>query len=230
MDGLQKTIPGAAFYDAVATEYNSHMTDNDRKARAIISKAFVAQVKSGNVLDFGGGTGLDLPWLAANKHYHVFFLETSAGMRAVAKQNMQSTGNIRFMEDYIDFNDWTAANLPFPEKMDGILANFAVLNSIQNLDAFFENISMICNHGCRLFLTVLDSRLPAVFKRYPLKTSLKYITQKKLAITNNYNDVKHTTYIHALSALKAASKNQFNYISYSPVPFSNFALLILSKN
>jgi len=227
MDEPQKVIPGAAFYDAVASDYNSHMTENDRRAREIIRNQFTAIVSPGNVMDFGGGTGLDLPWLTANNNYRVFFLETSANMRAVAKQ--QHGNDVNFIENTIDFNDWSPMHLPVKEKMDGILANFAVLNSIQNMDSFFEKMALICNSGCKLFLTVLDSRLPIIIKKYPFKTWLTYVMQRRLAITNRYNNITHTTYIHSLSVLKAASAGQFNFISYKPIAFSNFVLLILSK-
>ena len=49
-----------SFYDAVAKDYDSHMTDNDKKARERVGQLFRQYVSKGNVLDFGGGTGLDL--------------------------------------------------------------------------------------------------------------------------------------------------------------------------
>ncbi len=232
MQGPQKILPADAFYDAVAMEYNSHMTENDRKAREIISIEFGKYVKSGNILDFGGGTGLDLPWLINKSNYQLFFLETSYGMREVAKANMLEgprANEIFFVENNVDFNKWNLNTLPFTQKIDGILANFAVLNSIPNLEDFFEKIALICNKNCHLVLTVLDSRLSVIFRKYPLKNSIKYFLQKKLVLVNNYNNVSHKTYIHSLKELKSSSKAYFNYISFTPVRFSNFALLVLSR-
>lgn len=232
MKGPDKINPADTFYDAVAKDYNSHMTDNDRKAREIIHSEFGKLVKKGNVLDFGGGTGLDLPWLTSNSNYRVFFLEPSVEMREVARKTMfqaHNASSLLIANDHLDFNIWQPGSLPFPEKMDGVLANFAVLNSIGNLETLFDKIALICNKDCHLFFTVINGDLAAVIKKYPLTSVARYLFHKKLAITNNHQGVNHVTHIHSLRSLQSASAKHFNFIGYKPVRFSNFSLLILSK-
>jgi len=232
VEAPESTMPATVFYDVVAKDYNQHMTVNDRKAREIISARFTSIVNSGNVLDFGGGTGLDMPWLVNNGHYRVFFLETSFGMREIARKSllqMEHSKAVFFVDDRLDFNEWGINNLPFGEKMDGVLANFAVLNSIPNLEVFFEKMALVCNKNCHLFLTVLRTGFPGILKKYPLKSAARLLLQGQLVVTNKYDGVEHATYIHSIGALRSASARQFNYVSQGGVPFSDFVLLHLSK-
>ena len=55
--------------------------DADKIVRAKVANKFCDIVKDGGVLDFGGGTGLDIQWLT-NKNFAVFFCEPSAGHEA----------------------------------------------------------------------------------------------------------------------------------------------------
>ena len=72
------------YYNAIANEYNDMVdTDADRIVREKVANKFCSIVKASVVLDFGGGTGLDLEWLASNNHT-IFFCEPSAGMRGKA--------------------------------------------------------------------------------------------------------------------------------------------------
>ena len=53
------------YYDAIANDYNDMLDKNpDRIVREKVTTKFCSIVKASAVLDFGGGTGLDLDWLA----------------------------------------------------------------------------------------------------------------------------------------------------------------------
>src|ERR1700730_15731430 len=128
---LRKKLSAIAFYNIIAGHYNGQLTDSDKHIRTVISTKFKKLVKGINILDFGGGTGLDFYWLA--KNYTVFFLEPSINMRNNAQNNSDANDNIIFLENNNDFNKWNDNNLPFTEKMDGVLMNFAVLNCIKEI-------------------------------------------------------------------------------------------------
>ena len=80
-------IPTTSYYDIIAKDYNSHMTISDNNIRNYTIKSFKDNIPNGNILDFGGGTGLDLPFLVPDK-YKVQFLEPSLNMRAIAKNSL----------------------------------------------------------------------------------------------------------------------------------------------
>jgi ubiquinone/menaquinone biosynthesis C-methylase UbiE len=225
-----KILSSDNFYDSVAPEYNSHMTDADASIRQIVSDAFKKNVRKGNVLDFGGGTGLDMRWLTNQKEYKVFFLEPSENMRLLAKKlSEQLPGKPYFIEHNIDFHAWAASHLPVPEKMDGILANFAVLNCIKDIELLFEKLALISNEGCYVMATVIDSRPKALIKQYKLPIVLRSIFNMKGVVYSNYHNTGHKTYLHTIAHYKKASEKYFNFDSYTPLGFSNMALLILSK-
>ena len=131
-------LQSASFYDVVAGNYNNHMTEMDNKIRERVRNEFKNKVaRDSLVLDFGGGTGLDLPWLI--DRYHILFLEPSVNMRSVAKKIPNANNKITYIEQQTDFNNWDNTNLPFNEKVNGILMNFAVLNCIKNIGILLIN-------------------------------------------------------------------------------------------
>jgi hypothetical protein len=228
MAKARKIITCNSFYDIIADDYNSQLTESDNKVRKVVSLTFKRYVKQGNVLDFGGGTGLDLSWLLEDG-YSVFFLEPSVNMRSVAKKNLFKTATPAFIEDNTDFSKWSPAHLPFNEKVEGVLANFAVLNCIKNIDEFFRQVALLCDHNCFLIATVIDSKKEEIHDSNPIGSTLRNFFNKEEVIYNNYNGVGHKTFVYTLKQLKAASAECFNFISYTPVEASVFAVLILSK-
>lgn len=217
------------FYDVIADEYNGYMTTADNAIREIVKEHFKDKVQAGNVLDFGGGTGLDLRWLTESG-YTVFQLEPSEKMREEAKALSISFSNKpHFIEDNIDFHSWNNDVLPTEAKMDGIVANFAVLNCIRDIDVLLERLSLISNSGCYLFATVIDSTPKALIKHYGMPVVLRSLLNMKAIVYSNYKNTGHRTYLHTLSHYKKASNKYYNFISYTPLGYSNMSLLILSK-
>jgi ubiquinone/menaquinone biosynthesis C-methylase UbiE len=222
-----KTETTSSFYDAVAKDYNSHMTASDEKARKKISQLFMKVVKKGCVLDFGGGTGLDVQWLLENQ-YSVLFLEPSQSMREIAIQNISSGPNLHFV-DNVNFNSWSSGYLPFGEKVVGVLANFAVLNCINNIEVFFEKINLICEENSVVVITILNSTPTALVRNYSLGAALRVFLKGTHGIKQKYNDVYHQTYLHSIPALKKAAHQNFEFIDLSIIEFSNFVTLIFRK-
>jgi ubiquinone/menaquinone biosynthesis C-methylase UbiE len=221
-------ISSNAFYDFVAKDYNGQMTKSDNETRDLVMKIFSNAVPNGNVLDFGGGTGLDLPWLV-NK-YVVYLLEPSAEMRSVAKASIKNKiNNPKIVEEITDFHEWSDHYLPFHEKMNGILANFAVLNCIKDIDSLFEKLQLVCEQNGKVIATVLDTSLIKMIKLYSFKVAIKIILKIPLRTKNNYKGMKQDVFLHTKFQYKSAAKKYFNIVSYSAIKSSHFAVLILSK-
>jgi SAM-dependent methyltransferase len=211
------------FYDSIAREYDHFMTEDDRGVRDIVYRAIEDICPSGTAVDFGGGTGLDLPYLS--KGHKVFFIEPSVEMRAVAKQRSNSLNDIHFIDNNLQFENWNGERLPFPEKADLILMNFAVLNCISNLPLLFQQLALICHPGPFIIATILNPSPWHLLKTRPAALLKYYFTRMKGY--NNYKGISHTAYIYKRSAVRKASSPTFEVISLQPVLNSPFSLLIL---
>lgn len=228
MAELKNVLPVVSFYDLHAADYNSRMSASDNKVRATARQHFSSYVEAGRVLDFGGGTGLDLLWLS--EHYkQVFFLEPSMNMRVQAYKTAEGCDNIMFVKDNIDFNKWDQDNMPFGEQVNGIMANFAVFNCIRNIDKLFEKLSLVCTSNGYIVATVLNTNLKSLLKNYSLKIALKSMLNQSIEIANNQKGAAHITYLHTKKQYKSAAEKHFKFIDCRPVADSNFAVIIFRK-
>jgi len=73
-------------------------------------------VKPGWIMDFGGGTGLDIKWLTENG-YKIFFCEPSAEMRQQAinyNNNILHSADIYFLQEPVaNFKTWNKSSSVF---------------------------------------------------------------------------------------------------------------------
>lgn len=218
----------ASFYDAIAGQYDAFLTDHDAKARKVIAQVFMETVPRGIVLDFGGGTGLDLPWL--QEHYStVLFLEPSSRMREEARKKITSLEHLHFVDQGTDFTEWSGQNVPFPEKVDGVLANFAVLNCIDDMSTFFEKIALVTSKQCHVVAAVLDPGVRHILKRNSVLSALRILVTDTLTIHHQRDGVLHKTFVHTLRKLKNAASPFFDMLSSTAVPSSDFVLVIFAR-
>jgi len=208
-------ISGA--YDAILDKDNSNQT-----VRGRVADRFRKAVPKGAVLDFGGGTGRDLEWLTAHG-YHVSFCEPSAGMRgqAISQQKGSSRNTVRFMSGKeTDFTLWQKYP-PFPYRVDGILANFAVINCIPDIDLLFDNLARTLNPGGHLIALVL---------RPTWKQQLwSGISRRPVVMKVRYNDYIQRVYVHSRGALLRAAARHFDLSCFESVDGSVFSLLDLTR-
>ena len=99
-DKFRINAQNISYYNEIADFYDHIMEkkDSNKIVRGKVAEKFCDIVKEGNVLDFGGGTGLDLDWLTS-KGYSVFFCEPSSGMREKAvnhNNNLLNHPNVLF--------------------------------------------------------------------------------------------------------------------------------------
>jgi SAM-dependent methyltransferase len=217
-----------SFYNSIAHAYENQLTDLDQMAREEIARLFNRYVHKGIILDFGGGTGLDLPWLLISQH-RIIFAEPSFAMRAAAKKKFGQNSRIVFLEEELDFTRWSEEHLPFVEKVDSVLANFAVLNCIENMDCLFEKIALIGKKYCHLIITIIDPRFMPIMRNYSILSALRLIYFGKLIILNNNNGIYHETHLHTIAAIKKASHTFFEFESVQAIEFSNFVTICLRK-
>ncbi len=216
-----------SFYDSVAPEYNRHLSDGDNRAREMIADIFVKYVESGCVLDFGGGTGLDIPWLSGK--YDLYFLEPSVNMRTVASLQAD-THKVTFLpDDYTDYLKWQPDSLPLSAKVDGVLANFAVLNCIEFLGPLFEKISLLMLNGAYLFATIIDPRPVNILRHHGLVQAIQTAINGKSVVYNRHRDKLHPTFLHSRKSILSASDEYFDLRDQVPLPATTFSLFIFRR-
>lgn len=217
-----------SFYDSIADQYENQLTDLDGEARIEIAGIFTNLVRDAVVLDFGGGTGLDLTWELKTQR-EIIFIEPSLGMRNIARQKFEQDRQIRFVDKGLNVMEWSDGQLPVAEKVDGVLANFAVLNCIDDISFFFEKIKLVCQENARLVVTIIDPRLPAMVKNYSLLSAFRLSLRGKLTILNKSNEVYHETFLHSIGAIRRAAKRHFKIQSIHEIRSANFVAVCLQK-
>jgi ubiquinone/menaquinone biosynthesis C-methylase UbiE len=211
------------YYDHIADKYNDIQinTSLHMKIREQVADLFKSIVKGGSVLDFGGGTGMDLPWLC-EAGYQVFFYEPSQEMKknainAIEKYNLNQHVNI------ID----SVTDGKLKNNIGSVLANFAVLNSIQNISSTFEYFSKILEPKGTIFILVIDTRLNKLLlsKKYFIKTLFKIIFNKSLTTSISHNSIRHCVYLHFIKDYRNASEKWFEIKKITPLGGYGFLLI-----
>lgn len=219
------------YYNAIANEYNNMVdTEADRIVREKVANKFCSIVKSPVVLDFGGGTGLDLEWLSRN-YNTVFFCEPSAGMRrqAIDSHKDPQYKNVIFLDGAAtDFRQWHLQP-PFPVKVDAVLSNFAVLNCIPDIELLFLNLSRIVKQDGNVIALVLSKNFKKTLLSR-LRHMLKFFTNREAtAIHLQYKENRQTVYIYSIKEIAKASRKYFDFFSYEALHPSGFTLLHLKR-
>jgi SAM-dependent methyltransferase len=198
--------------------------------RKIVADKFYENVGSGNVLDFGGGTGLDMEWLT-KKYYHIFFVEPSVFMRQKAmalKQKDFSKKNIDFLnDDETDFCNWHNAS-PFTEKIDAVLSNFAVINCIPDIQSLFKNIAAVQKQGGHLIALILDDDAETK-KLSIIKIIKRFILHKVIDMQVKYNGHQQTVFLYSQKEIDKASGPYFNFMSTESLAEYGFNLIHLTR-
>ena len=220
------------YYDKIADSYD-HILDQESLndiVRKKVENKFMSYVKPGLVLDFGGGTGRDLKWLTEN-HYKIFFCEPSEGMKGKAihyNQNVLHKNNIVFLEKAkTDFTTWNQ-ELPFTDKVDAILSNFAVINCIPQIELLFKNLSLVIRPGGMLIALILDDRAKGLTSR--LRNAIRsFIIKTPRTIDIKYKEHQQTVYVYSTKQMKRSSKLYFDFINRESLPGFGFILVHLVR-
>lgn len=219
------------YYNAIAHEYNDMLGNkSDRIVREKVANKFCSIVKEAAVLDFGGGTGLDLEWLI-NNNDTIFFCEPSIGMREQAICNHKNLlhDKIIFLDDSAaDFRQWHL-QLPFAIKVDAALLNFAVLNCIPDIELLFQSLALVIKPGGNIIALVLTENLKKKLTGNFRSILKSFIHRKPASINTFYKKNQQTVYIYSIKKITKASKKYFNFCSGEVIPTSGFMLIHLKR-
>jgi SAM-dependent methyltransferase len=213
-------IQNISYYDHIAGSYNHMLDERDSNAivRQKVAERFIQWIRGGVVLDFGGGTGLDLAWLT--DHYKVIFCEPSTGMRGEAIRSAENK-SIQFLSgEEANFRHWNQVT-PFHIPVDAILANFAVLNCIPDICLFFEQMAPVLKPGGALIAVLLKTGI-----RHSIRTSLGLWTER---LKINYNEHQHIAFVHSVASIRKAARSQFTLSHTESLEGSDFILLKLLR-
>lgn len=228
---MNNIITSQSFYNAISGDYDAILDNisSNQQVRERVAQHFTKNVKGKNIMDFGGGTGADLPWLLEGG-FRVFFCEPSEGMQQKAKEWVKNNAKDSLVtfsnEQDVDFSRWTPNRLPVPEPMDGALANFAVLNCIFDIDRLFKSLSLVIKPEGLLLITVIDTRLPQLLFKYPMKVLLRVLLGKKIEVVNDYKGLSHNVYLHSLNEMKQAWTPHF--ILDDMISLGGYGFLLIS--
>jgi SAM-dependent methyltransferase len=209
------------YYNTISADYDRILRDDTETnlARKKVADKLISLVNEGTVLDFGGGTGEDLQWLIEH-NFTVLFCEPSIGMRKIAKGKF-SNENIIFIEDpNTDFTIWNQS-LPFQQKANALLANFAVLNCILDIDLFFKNVALITTPNAEILLLVLDYNL--------IKRIQMGISKKPCKVKVEYESKEQLVYLHTLNSIKKATNDLYEFKSFERMKEKGFLLIHLTR-
>ena len=223
-----------SYYDEIAENYDAILNNDgaNKIIREIVAEKFSSLVrKGGYVLDFGGGTGGDLEWLI-RQHYQVIFCEPSPAMRKIAVNRVKKQFHesiISFFDDNkSDFRNWNTI-FPFDLKMDAVIANFAVINCIPDLQFLFGKLALAIKPGGIILALLLDNRL-LVRLRSNMKGTIKSLfTGQPITIHVDYNGKCQIVFIHTTGKIRNAAKNQFEFIRIEKLHQFGFCLIHLRR-
>jgi SAM-dependent methyltransferase len=223
-----------AYYNEVAGIYNS-ILDSDRAneiVRRKVKEKFLSLVKSGTVLDFGGGTGLDLEWLAA-ANYKIYFCEPSVAMRNQAIKSSSDNhheSKVEFLqESKTDFTKWSSAP-PFATKVDGILCNFGVVNYIPDIRALFHSLARVTSPGGHLMCVMLELDLRKRFKWHRRNAIQSLLFGQPFKMYIPYKEHKQAVVVHTADEVKKASSRYFTFVQSESLDARDFTLIHLIRN
>lgn len=213
MKALETVNKNIDFYNEIANNYDAILDDesSNEHIRNKVKEKFMSLVKTGWVLDFGGGTGRDLDWLIDN-NYRVIFCEPSEGMRQKAinqHQNDIPDNRLIFLDDKrVDFTTWQS-HPPFSIKTDAIISDFAVINCIGDIELLFKNLSGVIKPGGHFLALMLQHgyKKSRIWKLRQFFRSL--VSSNPLVLNVNYNNYRQTVYMYTPNVIQKASSPYF---------------------
>jgi len=222
-----------SYYNEIALDYDAILDkDNTNKnVRSKVIEYFTANVKPGIVLDFGGGTGKDTEWMI-KKGYSIIFCEPSPAMRQIAIEKTKkefSTTAIDFVaHEFSDFRSWQTT-IPFKEKADAVLANFAVINCIPDIELLLEKMLLVLKPGGHFIMLLLDYSFTKKLRSNLRGTLLSLLTGDTVNFSINYNGRQQTVFTHSVKAIKNAMAGNYIFQHYERIPGSEFCLIHVTR-
>ena len=236
-----------SYHDQAADSYEQTMDKNpaNKIIRQRVREKLCGLLPSGRVLDFGGGTGLDLGWLTAQS-YQVLFCEPSVAMREKAIQyndTILHSDRITFLDtDKTDFSTWHR-ELPFAQPCDAVLSDFGALNYIPDIGLLFRNMARILKPGGHFVLLILRLNLKKRWRWHRRNTVrsllfrtpyIMYIPYEQATTAGDANNVakagRQTVFVHTSKEIQEAAAPYFTFGEEEPLEAYDFTLIHLIRN
>lgn len=221
-----------AFYNGIADLYNETMEKDPSNLiiRRMVQKKVNLLVPSGRVIDFGGGTGLDLEWLAEART--VIFCEPSERMREKAharRLNILHGDRIVFLDNaQTDYTRWGEAD-PFMGTLDAALCNFGVINYIPDLEKLFSSLAGVLKPGGHIFVLALKYGFVKRFRRHRRHALASLFTRQPFVLHIPGEKGGQTVIIHTIAQIDRASGPWFHMDSCDILGMNDFMLIHLLR-
>jgi len=222
------------YYNAISDKYDDLLNTNPshKIIRDEVKQYFVKNVNGKTVLEFGGGTGGDLAWLI-KAGFSVIFCEPAVKMKEIAVTNVKkikALDKVTFLSnDHSDFQSWTKDNLPFEGRVDAVISNFAVLNSIKDLNALSAKFALITNENSSLIVIVLNVKAKYLI-RNRINILKSIIKDSGLTTSIKHGEAYLTTYLHRQRILIGSMSKYFKVICSFPLSDESFLLIHFVRN
>lgn len=223
-----------SYHDEVAQEYDAVMDSHqpNQWIRQRVKEKFCSLAPQGRVMDFGGGTGLDLGWLTA-AGYEVVFCEPSVAMRKKAmeyQQTMLHSDKVTFLDGaHTDFITWEKQP-PLNEKVDAILSDFGPLNYVPDIHALFRCISRVIRPGGYFVLLVLHLPFAKRLKWHRRNAIGSLLSRTTFRMHIPYKDHKQLVFVHTEKEIEKAAAPWFRNGGAEILADHDFTLIHLIRN
>jgi SAM-dependent methyltransferase len=223
-----------SYHNGVAEAYDQIMDDDpaNKVIRQKVREKLCGLLPSGRVLDFGGGTGLDMEWLVSHG-YEVLFCEPSAAMREKAihyNNTILRSDKITFLDDAVtDFIKWER-HPPFSQKVDIVLSNFGPLNYIPDITLLFKNLARVIRPGGHMVLLVLQFDFKKRLKSHRRNAITSLLFRRPFVMYIPHKEYLQTVFVHSEKEIKKASAAYFIYAGNESLAALGFTLIHLIRN
>jgi SAM-dependent methyltransferase len=222
-----------AFYDRIAASYDQLIEaySTNARLRQAVAEYFKKTVPAGaDVMDFGGGTGLDLPWLV-EAGFFVYFCEPSQGMGEIAIRRIQflnASAKVKFLDSsQLNWLGWLDPGAAPPCNVQAALANLAVFNCLAAPEAAFAALAAALKPAGHLIISVIDSTLTRLMlspKRWRsfLAARRRGEDPRLYPRAGNHRQI---AYLHSLPRLKNAAQWWFELFHQKRMSRYGYVLL-----
>ena len=132
-----------SFYDDRVLPHLINLACGSKPARKQREK--VVPLATGDVLEIGFGSGLNLPWYDPGKVRRIWALEPAPGMRKLAQKNIAASG----LE--VELIDLPGEEIPLdPDSVDSVVITYT-LCTIPDVHAALAGVRRVLRPGGRLF-------------------------------------------------------------------------------
>ena len=131
-------------------------------------------------------------------------------------------------DDRADFAQWDR-QLPFEQKMDAILANFAVINNIADIESLFKALSLVIKPKAHCIALILNGSFKRGTGSRAFGRIRSFFPRKPFSFHIQHNESRQTVFIYTIREIRKASAPYFDFFNDEPLYQSGFSLIHLVR-